>query len=414
MRQSVAPRAFCGASPDRPSLFPNQVAAGAFHNLALDVEERVLAWGLGDYGQLGVGHTDCAALPLEVRELSGQSVVDVSAGGWHSVAVTRDGALFTWGRGEYGRLGLGANCASRLSPCLVTGLQGHTIVQASAGGTHTLALTAAGRVFVFGRGAFGRLGLGQVGPNAYGTPVEVTFPPTEYRPRAAGGAGRGVAGRVVAYCVAAGGRHSLAACVVLPPLDAAALSANAAGRQGWQSDAAAASTSASSPSTAGLGMSGGEDGSEDTDEPSLTSRRRAAELEQSLASPSELRRFWWSTSPDGPPCPCGMHGGAGAAGPGVGSSAAIGVGGNSFIPAKYLNLKQQPAQLQPQPLQKPANGAAGRPPRTLAASSGGSAGELGIASEGGAAGVPHRLPALFRVRSGSQASKPSSCRRGFL
>ena len=45
--------------------------------------------------------------PLMVEGLRDKSVVSVVAGGEHSVAVTEEGALYTWGRGSYGRLGHG-------------------------------------------------------------------------------------------------------------------------------------------------------------------------------------------------------------------------------------------------------------------------------------------------------------------
>jgi len=47
-----------------------------------------------------------------------QIVTFVSAGYRHSACVTQDGQLFTWGEGDYGRLGLGDN-TSRNSPTLV-------------------------------------------------------------------------------------------------------------------------------------------------------------------------------------------------------------------------------------------------------------------------------------------------------
>ena len=53
--------------------------------------------------------------------------------------------VFTWGRGEYGRLGLGdRQGGSKLRAQAVPGLGGpqHCVVQASCGGTHTLVLTA--------------------------------------------------------------------------------------------------------------------------------------------------------------------------------------------------------------------------------------------------------------------------------
>ncbi len=56
----------------------------------------------------------------------------------------------------------------------VCGLEGHTILQVAAGGTHTLALSSTGRIFVWGRGAFGRLGTGME-QDLY-APAEVLLP----------------------------------------------------------------------------------------------------------------------------------------------------------------------------------------------------------------------------------------------
>jgi alpha-tubulin suppressor-like RCC1 family protein len=42
------------------------IACGAFHNMALVADGRVLAWGTNDYGQLGNGSTIYSTTPVEV------------------------------------------------------------------------------------------------------------------------------------------------------------------------------------------------------------------------------------------------------------------------------------------------------------------------------------------------------------
>lgn len=65
-------------------------------------------------------------------------------------------AVYVWGRGEYGRLGLGDKSgSSRLKATLVESLVHETVVQAVCGGTHTMALTVEGRIYIWGRGSFG-------------------------------------------------------------------------------------------------------------------------------------------------------------------------------------------------------------------------------------------------------------------
>lgn len=65
--------------------------------------------------------------------------------------------VYVWGRGEYGRLGLGDRTgSSKLRPQKVAALDGHRVVEGSCGGTHTMVVTDEGRCFIWGRGAFGR------------------------------------------------------------------------------------------------------------------------------------------------------------------------------------------------------------------------------------------------------------------
>eukprot|EP00889_Picochlorum_renovo_P001271 jgi/Picre1/28301/NNA_003707.t1 len=139
-----------------------RVVCGAFHNLALTSSGEMYSWGINDYGQLGNGTTSNMTVPTLIQEgFFGVKVSDIAAGGWHSLAITEDGEVYVWGRGEHGRLGLGDPAgASRLRPTKVEGLEGLRIVEASCGGTHTVVVTDEGRILIWGRGSFGRLGTG--------------------------------------------------------------------------------------------------------------------------------------------------------------------------------------------------------------------------------------------------------------
>ena len=175
------------------------IAAGSFHALALQEDGRVLSWGNGDYGQLGLGRPGNENSPRVVEALSRAGVASVAAGGWHSAAITAGRVCYIWGRGEYGRLGLGNDCTDKPRPVELSHMS-QRIVQAALGGTHTLLLDESGTVVSFGRNNHGRLG--RVADGRWtGVPGQVVFPPPP------GG------GRWRCTSVAAGGRHNMATAV---------------------------------------------------------------------------------------------------------------------------------------------------------------------------------------------------------
>ena len=45
--------------------------------------------------------------PTPVSGLSGKNIVGISCGSSHSAAISAEGDLYTWGRGNYGQLGHG-------------------------------------------------------------------------------------------------------------------------------------------------------------------------------------------------------------------------------------------------------------------------------------------------------------------
>ena len=65
---------------------------------------------------LGHGDEQRHPLPKKTEAFAGQRVVAVCAGGWHSLAITADGAVFAWGQGDYGCLGHGEDLSNQLLP----------------------------------------------------------------------------------------------------------------------------------------------------------------------------------------------------------------------------------------------------------------------------------------------------------
>ncbi len=134
-----------------------QVSAGRWHTCALTMAGVVQCWGNNDYGQLGDGTTRTRGAPVDVVGLS-EGVVMVSAGRLHTCAVTAAGGVKCWGLNTAGQLG-DDTTTIRLTPVDVVGLDAD-IVAVSAGSDHTCALTRAGRVKCWGWNGNGQLGDG--------------------------------------------------------------------------------------------------------------------------------------------------------------------------------------------------------------------------------------------------------------
>jgi alpha-tubulin suppressor-like RCC1 family protein len=99
-----------------------QVAAGECHSLALTASGGLYSWGAGrNDGQLGHGDKKYGAVPRVVGGIRG-AVVGMSGGNIHSIVTTTEGRVLAFGYGEYGRLGLGAEVEEALVPTAVDGI----------------------------------------------------------------------------------------------------------------------------------------------------------------------------------------------------------------------------------------------------------------------------------------------------
>uniref|UniRef100_A0A6B2LL79 Uncharacterized protein n=1 Tax=Arcella intermedia TaxID=1963864 RepID=A0A6B2LL79_9EUKA len=118
----------------------------------------VFGWGWGESGQLGRGNTNDIEIPVLVKPLSNKRIGRISCGLSHSLAVTDTGELYVWGKGAYGRLGTGTEFDCRMPSKL--NIEKKRIIDGCCGGYHSAVLTSKNELYVFGRGDKGQLGLG--------------------------------------------------------------------------------------------------------------------------------------------------------------------------------------------------------------------------------------------------------------
>ena len=162
-----------------------QISAGAEHTCALTAEGGVLCWGKGASGRLGNGgassniHYPVPTVPVvNVNGNALTNIVQVSAGGEHTCALTDEGEVFCWGKAGSGRLGNDCNssCTDKNHAVAVVAEDGSTdsltgIIQIGMGDAHTCALTDEGKVFCWGAGGGGRLGNNAISNKDHPVPV---------------------------------------------------------------------------------------------------------------------------------------------------------------------------------------------------------------------------------------------------
>lgn len=121
----------------------------------------VFVWGLNDKDQLGGLRGSKIRSPTLSDVLSRLNVVQLAGGSKCLIAVTRDGKLYCCGENVSGRLGL-SHSNNVHSVQQIQSLSQYVVkkVAIHSSGRHTLALTADGKVFSWGEGDDGKLGHG--------------------------------------------------------------------------------------------------------------------------------------------------------------------------------------------------------------------------------------------------------------
>ncbi len=137
----------------------SKVAAGGSHTVAVKTDGTLWAWGDDRFGQLGSETERSGGAPSKVRRtapgLSASGFASVAAGGYHTVALRTDGALWAWGDNRLGQLGDGTT-TTQTAPVQI----GSGFASVGAGFYHTVAVKTDGTLWAWGDNEVGQLGAG--------------------------------------------------------------------------------------------------------------------------------------------------------------------------------------------------------------------------------------------------------------
>ncbi|KAG1687180.1 hypothetical protein DVH05_005346 [Phytophthora capsici] len=161
------------------------VAVGSRHALAIHSSGKLYTWGVGSFGRLGGAqnpaedsHKDNSNQDVPVdswhRDAHAAQVIPtvshvrfraISCGFGHSLALSTDGTVYSWGSATLGKLGIGpvqVKESFTLAPIVLSSLTslGLRVRKIACGPSHSALLTVDGALFVWGCGDGGRLGLG--------------------------------------------------------------------------------------------------------------------------------------------------------------------------------------------------------------------------------------------------------------
>ena len=131
---------------------------GCEHTLVLTRDGKLFSFGYNYRGQLGLGTTSSEPIPRPIKGIMSRKVTLAACSYHHTVVVCADRFVFSFGRNDCGQLGHG-DVADKKHPHLISTLSDVTVASVSCGQFHTVVVTAEGGVLVCGKNDYGQLGL---------------------------------------------------------------------------------------------------------------------------------------------------------------------------------------------------------------------------------------------------------------
>jgi alpha-tubulin suppressor-like RCC1 family protein len=140
--------------------------AGGYHSFAISTQGALFSWGWASYGILGLPEGGDRATPQKVdvqewREEGGTRAVQLACGGLHNLLLRENGEIWGWGRNAGGCLGLGGEEEKRLPTKLPKFMvEGEEVVGIGCGNDHSWVIGNFGNLYIWGAGEFGSHGQG--------------------------------------------------------------------------------------------------------------------------------------------------------------------------------------------------------------------------------------------------------------
>uniref|UniRef100_A0A8D2ZTR7 non-specific serine/threonine protein kinase n=1 Tax=Scophthalmus maximus TaxID=52904 RepID=A0A8D2ZTR7_SCOMX len=156
------------------------VCAGESHFAVVTVEKELYTWanvqgGAKMVGQLGHGDQASCRQPKRVDKLQGKAILQVACGADFTACVTDEYQMYMFGSDYYGCIGVEGELGIEiLEPVLLEFFEERPVRQVSCGDNHVVVLTQNGEVFSWGCGEYGRLGLEC--EDDFSSPMQVELP----------------------------------------------------------------------------------------------------------------------------------------------------------------------------------------------------------------------------------------------
>ncbi|MXQ93803.1 hypothetical protein E5288_WYG016931 [Bos mutus] len=129
----------------------------AAHSLLITTEGKLWSWGRNEKGQLGHGDTKRVEAPRLVEGLSHEVIVSAACGRNHTLALTETGSVFAFGENKMGQLGLGNQTDAVPSPAQIM-YNGQPITKMACGAEFSMIMDCKGNLYSFGCPEYGQLG----------------------------------------------------------------------------------------------------------------------------------------------------------------------------------------------------------------------------------------------------------------
>lgn len=151
----------CQIFPEQINLTNIQmIACGFKHTIFVNNSNEIYSCGNNQYGQLGRSLDKYKYLlnKVNLKIDHGDSILSVSCG-YHTMILTKFNKIYVWGNNNYGQLGLGYPIDQFIPQILNLEIGLDSIILISCGDEHTMALTKFNKIYAWGRFCEGQLAI---------------------------------------------------------------------------------------------------------------------------------------------------------------------------------------------------------------------------------------------------------------